>query len=186
MFLSCICEHHLIFGVCHFWGPYVYTYKITQNHYKWFNGKKSHYRNCVITRPPPSNSNAVYPRLKLFFRSEIFLLVFLIYRVKPLIMFCPENNPLKLKRPNPSETFEMSLRGGSGNYTITVNYVMTHDSLMRDSVFLSWGEGTPFGNSFLSILWHIQLNHLKLWYLIHCFFAFWIKLIKKYKLFCKI
>ena len=27
-------------------------------------------------------------------------------------MDCPENDQLKLKRPNPSETFEMSLRGG--------------------------------------------------------------------------
>ena len=71
---------------------------------------------------PSSNSNGVYPS-ETFFQIWDFPLVFLIYRVKPLIMFCPENDPLKLKRPNPSETFEMSLRGGSGNYTITVNFM---------------------------------------------------------------
>ena len=40
--------------------------------------------------------------------------------VKPLIIFCPQNDPLKLKPPKPSENFEMSLRGGVRDYTITV------------------------------------------------------------------
>ena len=60
-----------------------------------------------------------------------------------LIMFCPENDPLKLKRPNPSETFEMSLKGGvgSGNYTITVRIFMSKNNSDKNggifSIFFS-------------------------------------------------
>ena len=60
---------------------------------------------------PPPNSNRVYPP-ETFFQICDFLLVFLIYRVKPLIIFSPQNDPLKLKAPNSSGNFEMSLRGG--------------------------------------------------------------------------
>ena len=51
-------------------------------------------------------------------------------------MSCPENDPLKLKRPNPSETFEMSLRG-SGNYTITVKVTWVKlEMLINQCVFV--------------------------------------------------
>ena len=72
-------------------------------------------------------------------------------------MFCPQNDPLKLKRPNPSESFEMSLRGGgvSGNYTITVSVLKKARFLpdkLRAKFFIYESEKCNFVKNFLNSL----------------------------------
>ena len=78
---------------------------------------------CSLWIPPSSNSNQLNPSEN-FFQIWNFLLVFLIYRVKPLIIFCPQRTHSNSNHPNPSENFEMSLRRGGqrlhnyGNFSL--------------------------------------------------------------------
>ena len=68
------------------------------------------YHTCVVS-DSPLKVKSPKPVWKTFFQIWDFLLVFLIYRVKHLIIFCPQKTHSNSNHPNPSENFEMSLRG---------------------------------------------------------------------------